>query len=98
MARSVPAIMKTTAARISALYLLLFALCAVLLVRNFLKSRSRMLFWSALCFALLALANLAVIFDLVIYPDDIDLRHLRLGLTLIAVAVLLFGFVWDEDS
>ena len=57
-----------------------------------------MLFWSALCFALLALVNLAVIFDLVIYPEDIDLRSLRLWLTLLAVTVLLFGFIWDEDS
>ena len=32
MALSVPAIMRTTAARLSALYLLLFALCAILLV------------------------------------------------------------------
>src|SRR5438552_14580176 len=32
MALSLPAIMRTTAARLSALYLLLFALCAVLLV------------------------------------------------------------------
>lgn len=82
-------------------YLLCFATsaaCAVLLARSFLKARSRMLFWSALCFALLALVNLAVIFDLVIYPDDMDLRRLRLSLTLIAVAVLLFGFIWDEDS
>lgn len=82
-------------------YLLCFATssaCAFLLARSFLKSRSRMLFWSALCFALLALVNLAVIFDLVIYPDDIDLRPLRLWLTLLAVVVLLFGFIWDEDS
>lgn len=82
-------------------YLLCFATstaCAFLLARSFRKSRSRMLFWSALCFALLALVNLAVIFDLVIYPDDIDLRPLRLWLTLLAVAVLLFGFIWDGDS
>lgn len=74
------------------------AACAFLLARSFRKSRSRMLLWSALCFALLAVVNLAVIFDLVIYPDDIDLRPLRLWLTLLAVAVLLFGFIWDEDS
>lgn len=82
-------------------YLLCFATsaaCAFLFARSFRKSRSRMLFWSALCFALLALVNLLVIFDLVIYPDDIDLRPLRLWLTLLAVAVLLFGFIWDEDS
>jgi len=39
-----------------------------------------------------------VIFDLVIYPDSVDLRPYRLWLTLIAVAVLLFGFIWDEDA
>jgi hypothetical protein len=74
------------------------AACAFLLARSFLKARSRMLFWSALCFAFLAVVNLLVIFDLVIYPEDIDLRPLRLWLTLLAVAVLLFGFIWDEDS
>jgi hypothetical protein len=61
-------------------------------------ARSRMLFWSALCFVLLALVNLAVVFDLVIYPDDINLRPLRLWLTLLAVTVLLFGFIWGEDA
>jgi hypothetical protein len=82
-------------------YLLCFitsGACAALLARSFLKSRSRMLFWSALCFALLALVHLIVIFDLVIYPDSVDLRPYRLWLTLVAVAVLLFGFIWDEDS
>jgi hypothetical protein len=74
------------------------AACAFLLARSFLKARSRMLFWSASCFALLALVNLAVIFDLVIYPDDIDLRQLRLWLTLVAVSVLLFGFIWGEEA
>jgi cytochrome b subunit of formate dehydrogenase len=73
------------------------AACAILLARSFLKARSRMLFWSSLCFALLALVNLLVIFDLVIYPD-VDLKSLRLWLTLLAVSVLLFGFIWDEDT
>lgn len=81
-------------------YLLCFATsaaCTFLLARSFLRARSRMLFWSAWCFALLALVNLLVIFDLLIYPD-VDLRPVRLWLTLLAVAVLLFGFIWDEDS
>lgn len=43
MALSVPAIMKTTAARLSALYLLLFALCAVLLVFYMTSLSARML-------------------------------------------------------
>ncbi|WP_292126589.1 HAMP domain-containing sensor histidine kinase, partial [Mesorhizobium sp.] len=43
MALSLPAIMKTTAARLSALYLLLFALCAVLLVFYMTSLSARML-------------------------------------------------------
>lgn len=43
MTLSVPAIMKTTAARLSALYLLLFALCAVLLVFYMTSLSARML-------------------------------------------------------
>lgn len=81
-------------------YLLCFATsaaCGSLLARSFVKARSRMLFWSAWCFILLALVNLLVIFDILIYPD-VDLRPVRLWLTLLAVAVLLFGFIWDEDS
>ena len=73
------------------------ALCAFLLGRSFRRSRSRMLFWSALCFALLALVNFIVILDLLVYPD-LDFRPLRLWLSLLAVTVLLFGFIWDEDT
>ncbi|RUZ46565.1 two-component sensor histidine kinase, partial [Mesorhizobium sp. M7A.F.Ca.US.007.01.1.1] len=43
MALSVPAIMKTTAARLSALYFLLFALCAVALVFYMTSLSARML-------------------------------------------------------
>ncbi|AZN98974.1 HAMP domain-containing protein [Mesorhizobium sp. M9A.F.Ca.ET.002.03.1.2] len=43
MALSVPAIMRTTAARLSALYLLLFAICAVLLVLYMTSLSARML-------------------------------------------------------
>jgi hypothetical protein len=81
-------------------YTLCFAtsgLCAFLLGRGFFRVRSRMLLWSALCFTLLAIVNLLVIFDLVIYPTGIDLRPERMWLTLIAVGVLLFGFIWREE-
>lgn len=43
MALSMPALMKTTAARLSALYLLLFAICAVLLVFYMTSLSARML-------------------------------------------------------
>jgi len=73
------------------------ALCAFLLGRSFRRTRTRMLLWSSLCFALLAVVNFVVILDLLVYPN-LDLRTLRLWLSLLAVAVLLFGFIWDEDT
>lgn len=72
-------------------------LCAYLLGRSFFRLRSRLLFWSAICFALLATVNFIVILDMEIFPH-IDFRPYRLWLTLVAIAVLLFGFIWDEDS
>ena len=81
-------------------YTLCFAtstLCAFLLGRSFRRSRSRLLLWSALCFALLAVANFVVVLDMLVFPDA-DLRPVRLSLSLAAVAVLLFGFIWDEDT
>lgn len=73
------------------------ALCAFLLGRSFRRARSRLLFWSALCFALLAVVNFVVVLDMLVYPE-IEFRPLRLWLSLVAVSVLLFGFIWDEDS
>jgi hypothetical protein len=81
-------------------YTLCFAtstLCAYLLGRSFHRARSRLLFWSAVCFALLAVVNFIVVLDMLVYPD-VDLRPVRLGISLVAVSVLLFGFIWDEDT
>lgn len=71
--------------------------CAWLLGRSYARSRARMLLWSAICFGFLALANLFVVFDLLVFPD-VNLRPVRLWLSLAAVAVLLFGFIWDQED
>lgn len=73
------------------------ALCAWLLGRSYRRTRSRLLMWSALCFVLLAAANLFVVLDMLVFPD-VDLRPVRLWLSLAAVSVLLFGFIWDEEA
>jgi hypothetical protein len=54
--------------------------------------------WSALCFLLLALANLLVVVDLVLLPEAVTLQLPRVLLSLGAVAVLLFGFIWDLEE
>lgn len=81
-------------------YLLCFVtslICAGLLGRSYARTRTRMLLWSALCFSLLAIANLIVVLDMLVYPAA-DMRTIRLGLSLAAVTVLLFGFIWDQDD
>ena len=65
------------------------ATCAVLLGRTFVRSRARMLFWSAACFTLLALNNLFVVFDLILLPST-DLAPYRTATSLGAVATLLY--------
>jgi ABC-type glycerol-3-phosphate transport system permease component len=71
-------------------------LCAYLLARAYLRGRARLLIWSALCFALLALNNFVLAVDILLLPD-INLQVLRLVTALLAVGVLLYGFIWEAS-
>jgi hypothetical protein len=73
------------------------AACAWLLGRSYARAGNRLLLWSSVCFAFLALNNLAVIFDLVVWPES-DLRLARLVLAFGAVASLIWGFVWEVED
>ena len=55
----------------------------------------RLLLWSSICFALLAANNLVLVFDVVIWPDDVDLRLVRHSLALAAIVSLIWGFIWE---
>jgi hypothetical protein len=84
----------------AAVYILCFltsGACAYLLARNYRRTGTRLLMWSALCFSLLALNNAVVFIDGVLAPR-MDLSVARLSLSLAAVGVLLFGFIWDLDQ
>jgi hypothetical protein len=69
-------------------------LCAYLLARAYHISRTGVLIWSALCFALLAVDNLILAVDILLLPT-IDLRTLQLVAALVAIGVLLYGFIWE---
>jgi uncharacterized protein DUF5985 len=69
-------------------------LCAVLLLRGYLRSRSRLLLWSTLCFVGLAINNILLLLDLVVLPD-LDLRLVRSGSALISIALLVIGLIWE---
>jgi hypothetical protein len=80
-------------------YFLCFAssgLCAYLLVTAFVRRREKLLLWSALCFCLLAINNLLVFVDIIVLPE-IDLKLWRSLTSFAAVAVLLYGFVWEIE-
>jgi hypothetical protein len=70
------------------------ALCAVLLLRGYRCSRARLLFWSAFCFAGLALNNLLLLIDVRLLPS-VDLSTWRLVPAFVGISLLLYGLVWE---
>jgi hypothetical protein len=69
-------------------------LAAILLFRMWRQRRTRLLLWSCLCFAGLALNNLLLFVDLIVVPE-IDLMAWRTATAFASVALLLFGLVWE---
>lgn len=81
-------------------YLLCFAAsagCGGLLARSYFRTRATLLLWTAACFVLLGVNSFLVVVDLVLLPPDVDLQIPRLVVTLLAVATLLYGFIWEVD-
>jgi len=71
--------------------------CFLLLARSYMRTRARLLFWSAWCFFLLAVNNVLLVLDKVIWPVEVDLKLWRLGAALLGMALLLFGLIWEDE-
>jgi hypothetical protein len=69
--------------------------CAGLLLRAWVASRSRLLLWSGICFAWLAVSNVLLFVDLAVVGEDADLRWSRSATFLAGTATLLAGLIWD---
>jgi hypothetical protein len=78
------------------LTLLTTLFCAILLLRAYRNVRKRLLLWSGLCFAVLALSNVLRIADIRIFLAA-DLYTYRLGTAAIAMVLLLYGLVWESQ-
>lgn len=71
--------------------------CTALLLRDYLRTRARLLLWSTLCFVGLSINNALLFADLVLFPSD-DLRVLRAAAALAGLACLLYGFIWEAEA
>src|SRR4051794_27684850 len=70
--------------------------CAGMLLRGYLKSRTTLLLWSALCFAFIAANNIFLFVDLAMLPDlDLHGPFWRSFLAAGGGSVLLFGLIWE---
>lgn len=69
-------------------------LCALLLLRGYRASRTRLLFWAGLCFIGLALDNVILFVDIVLLPN-MDLFWWRTLAALAGMLVLLYGLIWE---
>lgn len=84
------------AAAVYILCSLVALICAFLLLRAYVRGRHRLLFWSGLCFAGLTINNIGLYLDKIIFTQ-VDLSVYRSAISLAAMAVLLFGLIWDTN-
>lgn len=75
---------------------LVTALCAVLLLRGYARSRSRLLLWSGLCFVGLTVSNALLYIDLRVFPE-LDLYMWRLGTAAGGMLLLVYGLVFESE-
>jgi len=71
--------------------------CAVLLLRGYLRTKARLLFWAGLCFALLSINNIMVFVDVVSMPE-LDLSVWRTAPAMLAVILLIYGLIWEDSQ
>jgi hypothetical protein len=79
-------------------YLLCFltsVACAWLLIRSYLRTRTKLLLWSSLCFAGLAVNNALLFIDLAILSTDVDLSVYRAITALVSLLILIVGLIWN---
>ena len=70
--------------------------CAGLLLRGYSRNRHRLLFWSGLCFLMLTASNVLNIFDRFLFAN-VDLVPGRLSTAFLAIALLLYGLIWEGE-
>lgn len=71
-------------------------ICVALLTKGFLRSGSRLLLWTAVCFFFLAIHSVLVLIELMFLPS-MDLQMFRHVASFAAGVSLVAGLVWESD-
>ena len=70
--------------------------CTLLLFRGYKRSKTRLLLWTGLCFASMAINNAVLFVDRIMLPKT-DLFWLRVFPLLVGLAFLLYGLIWEAQ-
>jgi hypothetical protein len=70
--------------------------CAALLLAAYRRSGARLLLWTFLCFAWLAVNNVLLVVDLALIKD-VDLSIPRVATALAGLVTLLYGLIYDAE-
>jgi len=70
--------------------------CAALLLRGYRRSRVKLLLWSGLCFACFFVNNVVLVIDVRLLPEH-DLSIIRTLPSVLGIALLLYGLIWESD-
>lgn len=68
--------------------------CASLLMRAYFYNKTRLLFWSSLCFGCIAINNILLFVDFSLGPGY-DLSLIRSGAAVIGMTLMMYGLIWD---
>jgi hypothetical protein len=68
--------------------------CAVLLLRGYQRSGTRLLLWCSIFFFAMTLENSILFADVILVPD-IDLSSVRRAVPMVGVLLLLYGLIWE---
>jgi drug/metabolite transporter superfamily protein YnfA len=69
--------------------------CALLLLRSYLRHRTRLLLLSMICFLGLAVNSVIVFIDLAVLPA-VDLRLVRTLAAFGSIFIFLVGLIWES--
>ena len=72
-------------------------LVAMMLMRQYVKSHTRLVLWSVISFAGLAINSVLVYVDLIMYTG-VDLSLYRSAAGAAAMAVMVYGLIWETRS